>query len=468
MAALDGTPDTHAEPAAPEPRARRLSFRKRLARAIAARMPKGLYARAIIIIVAPMVILQSVIAFVFMERHWELVTQRLSAAVTRDIAALIEMYESYPHQDDYETLRRISFETLGLNVAILPAGPLPNTGPKPFFSIVDRALSREITQRIGKPFWIDTVGRSNIVEVRIQLDDAVMRVFVRRSQTYASNSHIFLVWMVGTSLVLLVVAILFLRNQIRPITTLANAAESFGKGHPVPKDFRPRGAREVRKAALAFIEMRARIERNMEQRTAMLAGVSHDLRTVLTRFKLELELLPESAERDDMRADVVEMQEMLEHYLDFARGDAGEQAEPTNIEEMLESIRAAETITGRPLEVRWRGLSSVPVKPNAFKRAVVNLVENALRYGGAARVTGARDARALTITVEDDGPGIPAAHRADVFRPFFRLDAARNVDDGGTGLGLAIARDIAHGHGGDITLGDSDMGGLKAELRIPV
>ena len=249
-------------------------------------MPKGLYARALLIIIAPMVLLQSVVAFVFMERHWNSVTQRLSAGVVQDIAALIEVY---PRSAGRATRRRsaaIAQEKLGPGGRFSARHRHAAAGPKPFFSLLDQALSEELRKQIGRPFWIDTVGRSALVEIRIQLDDTVMRVFARRSAAYASNSEIFLLWMVGTSLVLLTVAILFLRNQIRPILRLADAAESFGKGREVP-NFRPRGAREVRRAAQAFIEMKTRIERTIEQRTTMLAGVSHDLRTILTRFKLE-------------------------------------------------------------------------------------------------------------------------------------------------------------------------------------
>src|SRR5919198_533241 len=225
-------------------------------------MPTGLYGRALLIIIVPMVVLQSVVAFVFMERHWNTVTRRLSAAVTQDIAALIDIYSSYPQDADRNTIRRIAIDRLGLSVDFLPASEMPPVGPKPFFSLLDQALSREISQRIRRPFWIDTVGRSNLVEIRIRLDDSVMRVFAQRSAAYASNSEIFLLWMVGTSLVLLAVAIVFLRNQIKPILRLADAAESFGKGRDVP-GFRPRGAREVRRAAQAFIEMRRRVERTM-------------------------------------------------------------------------------------------------------------------------------------------------------------------------------------------------------------
>src|SRR5207248_2945227 len=229
-----------------------------------------------------------------------------------------------------------------------------------------------------------------------------------------------------------VVAVLFLRNQIRPILRLADAAESFGKGREAP-NFRPRGAREVRRAAKAFIEMKSRIERSIEQRTAMLAGVSHDLRTILTRFKLELALIGESPELEGMRKDVDEMSMMLEDYLAFARGDSGEQSQPTDMVQALEELRT-----------------------------------DAERHGKSIAITGQRDHRYLTVTVDDDGPGIPVHLREEVFKPFLRLDNARNQDEGGTGLGLAIARDIARSHGGDITLGDSPMGGLRASVRVPV
>jgi two-component system, OmpR family, osmolarity sensor histidine kinase EnvZ len=430
-------------------------------------MPTGLYARSLLIIIVPMVILQSVVAWVFMERHWNTVTRRLSGAVTQDISALIDIYKTYPHDADNAEIRRLAQERLGLVVDFLPVTEMPPPGPKPFFSLLDQALSEEIRKQIGKPFWIDTVGRSSLVEIRIQLNDTVMRIFARRGAAYASNSEIFLLWMVGTSLVLLTVAILFLRNQIRPILRLADAAESFGKGREVP-GFRPRGAREVRRAAQAFIEMKRRVERTIEQRTTMLAGVSHDLRTVLTRFKLELALIGDSPEVEAMRRDVDEMGRMLEAYLAFARGDAGEQSAPTDMAGFLDELKADAERHGHKTMVEFHGHPVVTVRPHAFKRCLANLVANAARFGSAISITGQRDHRWLTVTVDDDGPGIPISLREDVFKPFLRLDVARNQDEGGTGLGLAIARDIARSHGGDIALADSPLGGLRATVRVPV
>jgi two-component system osmolarity sensor histidine kinase EnvZ len=430
-------------------------------------MPTGLYARALLIMIVPMVVLQSVVAFVFMERHWNTVTQHLSAAVVQDIASLIDIYNDYPQDKDHSVLRRIAQQRLNMVIDFLPPGDLPLPGPKPFFSLLDQSLSRQLGRQIARPFWIDTVGNSNLVEIRIQLKDSVMRVFALRSAAYASNSEIFLFWMVGTSSILLIVAVLFLRNQIRPILRLADAAESFGKGRE-PSNFRPRGAREVRRAAQAFIEMKIRIERAMEQRTAMLAGVSHDLRTILTRFKLELALIGDSPEVDGMRKDVDEMSGMLEDYLAFARGDGGENAQPTDMTKALEELRSDAERNGHNATVQFRGLPVVTVKPAAFKRCLGNLVSNAARYANSIAISGTRDHRYLTVTIDDDGPGIPSAKREEVFKPFLRLDDSRNQDEGGTGLGLAIARDIARSHGGDIMLGDSPMGGLRATVRIPV
>jgi two-component system osmolarity sensor histidine kinase EnvZ len=430
-------------------------------------MPTGLYARALLIIIAPMVVLQSVIAFVFMERHWRQVTQRLSAGVVADISALVDVYRSYPQDAEQAQIRRIAQERLGLAVDFLPVSDMPPPGPKPFFSLLDQALSRELSRQIRRPFWIDTVGRSALLEIRIQLDNSVMRVFAPRSAAYVSNTEIFLLWMVGTSIVLITVAILFLRNQIRPILSLADAAESFGKGRDMP-NFRPRGAREVRRAAAAFIEMKLRIERAIEQRTAMLAGVSHDLRTILTRFKLELALIGDHPETDGMKKDVEEMEKMLEAYLAFARGDMGEQSAPTDMAAFLQELKADAERQGHRTSVDFHGSPVVTVKPAAFKRCLANLVSNAARFAPSIAITGQRDHRWLTVTVDDDGPGIPANLREEVFKPFLRLDDARNQDKGGSGLGLAIARDIARAHGGDIMLGDSPLGGLRATVRVPV
>ena len=441
------------------------SLPRRIARAISGVMPKGLYPRSLIIIITPVVLLQSVIAYVFMERHWQLVTQRLSAAVTSDIAALIDLHGTFTDDPAGDTLSRIAAERLALDVQFVPGAKLPSPGPKPFFSLLDEALSEEIRRQIGLPFWIDTVGRSNWIEIRVLMKDGVLRVTARRSQAYASNSHIFLLWMVGTSLILLGVAILFLRNQIRPIQRLATAAEDFGRGREI--EFRPRGAREVRQAGHAFIEMKRRIERTIEQRTTMLNGVSHDLRTILTRFRLSLALIEQTSDVEDLKRDVDEMGRMLEGYLAFARGDLGEPAVASDLASLLAELKGDAERSGHQTSVEIAGDPMITVRADAFRRLMSNLLSNAARHGDRIAISASHETRWLVVNVDDDGPGIIPEAREEVFRPFVRLDEARNQDEGGSGLGLAIARDVARSHGGDIVLGTSPLGGLRATVRLP-
>ncbi len=436
-------------------------------------VPKGLYARALIIIIAPIVMLEGVIAYVFLESHWQAVTRRLSEATARDVAALTQLYREYDRNDDYRQLTGLALDRLNIALQVLPPGDLPTEQPKPFFALLDQTLSNEIQDKLkGVPYWIDTVGRSKHVEIRIKLDDAVLRFIARRSQTYASNSHIFLVWMVVTSIVLLSVAILFLRNQIKPILKLADAAEAFGKGRISPQtEIRARGAREVRQATMAFMEMRDRISQHVEQRTTMLAGVSHDLRTVLTRFNLQLAFMDDSAEVQALRKDVKEMEQMLADYLAFTKGDGGEDAEDTDLGVLLREVHDRVQVLDADISLKLPGRGrelSVPLKRHAFKRALTNLISNAARYGDTVTIRAVSGRRIIRIDIEDDGPGIPPHERENVFKPFYRIDAARSSQDGShSGLGLAIARDIARSHGGDITLASSTLGGLRASITIP-
>ena len=429
-------------------------------------LPTRLYTRSVLIVIIPMILLQTVVAAVFMERHWRMVTERLSEGVTRDIAAIIEMIEQFPNTDNYGTVTRIAREQLDLNLIVEAGGELPPPRQKPFFSILDGILADQISSQIKRPFWIDTVGNSRLVEVRVRLENKILRVFTRRSQTYASNTHIFLVWMAGTALALTAISMLFLRGQIRPILMLAHAAEAFGKGQRM-SDFTPRGADEIRLAGSAFILMRERIERQIEQRTAMLSGVSHDLRTILTRFRLQLALAGNKPELAGMAEDVDAMQTMLEGYLAFAKGDAEEDVGELRLSDLLEKVSNDFKLKGKTMTYEIEGQDLIAVRPNAFSRLVHNLASNSERYADKLHVEARHTARWLTLIFDDNGPGIPAANREDVFKPFFRLDEARNIDETGTGLGLSIVRDIAHAHGGNVTLADSPIGGLRATVRVP-
>ena len=438
----------------------------KISRALSNLMPKGLYARSLIIVIVPMVILQTAVAYFFMERHYQLVTRRLSADLTHDIGAVVDLYLASPNANQFRALQKLANDRWGLDVQILIHEDLPPALPKPFFSMVDTAMSRELSMQIKRPFWLDTIGQSRLIEIRIKMNEDVMRIIAPRNAAYVSNSHIFIIWMLGTSLVLLAVAIAFLRNQIRPILRLAYAAEDFGKGRDL--DFKPSGAREVRQAGYAFIEMKNRIARTIEQRTTMLNGVSHDLRTILTRFNLSLALMEQTPDLDAAQRDIDEMRMMLEAYLAFAKGDLGEIPVATDIRALLEELKSDAERNGHSTHISVTGETSVVLRPAAFKRCLANLVSNAQRYGETIALSLTRDAQFLVIMVDDDGPGIAPELREIVFRPFFRVDEARNQDEGGTGLGLAIARDIARSHGGDISLSDSPLGGLRVNVRIPV
>jgi two-component system osmolarity sensor histidine kinase EnvZ len=442
---------------------------RRGARALADFLPKGLYKRSLLIVILPMVLLQTAVTLVFMEHHWDQITHRLSEAVARDVGALSDLYEKLPPGADDKFLATLAGERFRMDATLLPAGPLPPPAPRTFFDALDpltRTLPEELAQYVRQPFWLDTVGRSGLMEIRVDLGDKILRLVTRRSIAYEANAHIFVLWMLGAMLVLLAVAIIFLRNQIRPILRLAQAAEDFGKGRDL--DFRPHGAREVRQAGYAFVEMKRRVERASEQRTAMLNGVSHDLRTMLTRFKLSLALIDNSADSELLQSDVDEMQQMLEGYLAFARGDAGEATASIDLGALLEDVQADAERLGPPIEVEASGELAIRVRPLAIKRCIGNLVANAQRHADRVLVTAVREQRFMWIHVDDDGAGIPAEYREDVFRPFYRLDEARNQDQGGAGLGLAIARDIARSHGGDIVLATSSLGGLRASVRLPI
>jgi len=431
-----------------------------------ARMPKGLYARALLIVILPIVLLQSAVAYVFMERHWEVMTYRLSAGLARDVSAIADGWRSFPDDKGRATLQRIAAMDLNIELMILPKADLPEPQPKHFFSLLDQALKTELSKRLRTPFWIDTTLPSNLVEIRVPVDDAVLAMFATRTHAYASNSHIFFIWMTVASVVILAIATSFLRNQIRPIVRLARAAEEFGKGRDVA--FSPRGAREVRQAGAAFLEMKRRVERAIEQRTTMLNGVSHDLRTIITRFKLSLALMSEGGEAAEMRKDVDEMERMVEAYLAFARGDGGEAATRTDVSAMLDELRADTERRGISATLKVSGDPTLVARPASIRRLFTNLVGNAQRYGKAIELVIENDGKTMNVHIDDDGPGIPLEKREDAFRPFYRLDESRNQDQGNTGLGLAIARDIARSHGGDISLERSPLGGLRATVTLPV
>jgi two-component system osmolarity sensor histidine kinase EnvZ len=432
-------------------------------------LPRGLFGRSLIIIVAPMVLLQGVVTYYFFERDLDTNTRRMARDVAADVAFLATLEDSTPTLER-DGLRALSARELRYRITFHDGDQLA-APQRPPSSTIDMALDDILATRMGPKRHFQTGRIGADFDIKVDVKDGVLEILVPRDRVTVSQPDVFILWMAGTALILLAVAILFLRNQVRPIERLARAADMFGKGRPV-SDFKPYGATEVRRAAQAFITMRERIERYVNQRTEMLAGVSHDLKTPLTRMKLALAMMHDDGEIRALRADIAEMEHMLDDYLAFARGEGGEESEDSDLGELVRdtasAVAKARAADESRLSIAAPEDMHLMVKKAALRRCLANLVDNALKAGRQVAVTLSRNGRHAEIAVEDDGPGIPENRREEAFRPFHRLDEGRNLQAGGSGLGLAIARDIARAHGGDIVLDKSDMGGLKATIRLPV
>lgn len=429
-------------------------------------LPRSLYGRSLLILVLPLVLAQIIATWIFYDRHWDTVARRLSGSVAADIALTLDSLVIA----DNPAERRIVFERALADTEIYygfrPGETLPKGMRRATTGRMDEYLADAISQRLGLPFQIDGDFDPRDFLVSIQTSDGVMEVAVPKKRLFTPTTYIFMMWMVGSSLVLMGVAVLFMRNQVRSLRRLADAVDDFGKGRDVPH-FKLEGATEVRQTGAAFLKMRERIQRQITQRTEMLAGVSHDLRTPLTRMRLALELQKNDAKSAELKSDLATMERMLQGYIDFARGEGTEQTRPSDLSVLVNDAVNAMGRAGSPVLLALPGSCPLPLRPDAMRRCLGNLIANARRYGKHVWVTVIEGKNAVEVLVDDDGPGIPPAERENVFRPFFRLEPSRNPETGGTGLGLAVARDVARGHGGDILLEDSPQGGLRARLRLP-
>ena len=427
-------------------------------------LPRSLLGRSLMIIVTPLVLLQVISALIFYESHWNKVSLRLARSLAGEVATVVTLL-GRDFDNRAETFK-LAANHMGLGASFKDGDILPNIPPSAE-NDMERTLIRSLGEYLGRPFHIDARSIDRYVIVKVQLSQGVLDVIVPRKRLFSSTTYVFVLWMVGTSLILLAVATVFMRNQVKPISRLAQAADQFGKGRDVPA-FKPEGAREVRQAASAFLAMRERIQRQIGQRTDMLAGVSHDLRTPLTRMRLQLALLDGVDGAEELTEDVDEMEHMLEGYLAFARGEGAETPEATNLTELLDGVVAQARRKGGAIDLHSEGELMVPLRPDAFRRCVTNLLDNASRYAEHVTIRAGTRGNAIEVTIDDDGPGIPEDSRDDVFKPFYRLDGSRNPGTGGIGLGLTIARDVLRGHGGDIDLSTSPTGGLRARLRLPL
>ena len=432
-------------------------------------LPKTLFFRTMLLIFIPLIVVQVVSIFVFFDSNWGRVGRLLSRNLTADMAYIVKTVETAPKS--VTKIQETAKDLFNLDMNIFPATEV--------YSLSDnsdkegRVVTKYFRKELGRQFGKDNVSlyldpKSNDMIISVKTNKHIFEFKTSEKRIFSSSMFLFVAWMVGTSLLLFIVAVLFLRIQVRSIAELAQVAEDFGKGID-NKTFKPYGSSEVRKAALAFIKMKERIQRQISERTQMLAGVSHDLRTPLTRMKLQVALLPEGEDRKDFLQDIDEMEKMLDGYLSFVSGEGGEKSTFFDVNEMLLSI--INKFRNTKAMIRYTtndDVSAIQGREQALKRAFTNVIANAFRYGKTIAVKIQNNNRKLEISIDDDGPGIPLDKREDVFKAFYRIEGSRNKETGGVGLGLSIAKDVITSHGGTIELLDSELGGLKVLISIPL
>jgi two-component system osmolarity sensor histidine kinase EnvZ len=441
-------------------------------------VPRDLFSRTLLIVVLPLLILQVVLTYVFYERHWDKVTRTLAFGVAGEVGLLVELLDAAPTPEAKAKVLDLARKHFQYAVSLEPNGNLDAAAQTSGLlspARLDQRLEERFNEALDHPFAIDTrsidqPNEPDRIAVYVQLDDGILRLLAPRKRVDSDTTRVFIGWMVGLSLLLLALAVYLMTRQVRPILSLARAMDKFGKGRDIG-DFRLAGPTEIRRAGAAFNMMRKRLIRHIGQRTEMLAAVSHDLRTPLTRMKLELEMLGEArvapGQLDDLWADVEDMARVVDGYLDFARGEGQENIVATELGPFLQEIADRAGTPRTRVEVELEHPISLSLRPIAMRRCLINLVQNAARYSTFVRIRATAKDRQVWLAIDDNGPGIPENQREAVFRPFYRLDASRRPTTGGVGLGLTIARDIVLGHGGDIELIDAPEGGLRVLIRLP-
>ena len=433
-------------------------------------LPKTLFGRMLSIILVPMILVQVITIFIFYERHWDTVTRHMASQLAAEIELLADRLGSNPDKATIDLIQTTGWQYFSFPVQHNPDGVFPGPNEGQPDSYAETMLRLELSRRLTQDWHVDLVSDPNLIFVDLKLDNGVIRIYASRKRIFSSTSWTFFGWTLGSSILLFAVALLFMRGQVQPILRLANAARALGLGRQA-QDYRLEGAREVRLAGRAFQAMRHRIMRQLNERTEMLAGVSHDLRTPLTRIRLQLALMGETEDAQAIRADLVEMEEMIDAYLSFAAGEGEEPPEDTDLPKMLERIIAT-TRNAHGYEITFKTPSTAipvfPLRRKAIRRAIENVVSNAIAFSSQAEISANYRNDEVTIIIDDNGAGIPAERRADALRPFVRLETSRNRQTGGTGLGLSITNDIILGHGGELTLDDSPLGGLRVIMKLPV
>lgn len=430
-------------------------------------VPRSLYSRFLLIIIAPMVLAQLVAVYMFYERHWSTMSRHLASSLSGEIALVLRQME-HSRQEDFSEIFLVAKQYMGLDAIFRENEYIDVVN---IYAPEYTLLAEGLRKHFSYPFVISPAQDSQDIVLKVQWPNSVLEIRTTQKRLANPTTYIFIMWMTGTATIFLIVSIMFLKNQVRSIVRLTEAAEKFGKGQDMPS-FKPQGAKEIRRAAIAFIEMRERIKRLLTRRTQMLAGISHDLRTPLTRMKLQLAMSDNTKETKELKTDVDEMEKMLEGYLDFVRGETGDAAKEKSTDIELSVfingiIKGCRTYKGK-IENNIAEHIILHGRPILLKRCFVNFIDNAMRYGSHIKIDAQEKADFVAITIDDNGPGIPVAERKKVFQPFYRIEHSRNKETGGVGLGLPIARDIIHAHGGEVSLKKSPIGGLRVEIKLPV
>ena len=426
-------------------------------------LPKGLFYRSLIIVAAPTILLQLIVTIVFFDSIWIKANKGMTRSLVGEIKTLSDVYNSNnKKQINYLTdIYKKNFDFVINSIE----ESIPEKVFERRFSPMDRALRRELKSTFGNDnYWFNTVNYLDIVEVRIRSGNKNLQFFFPKERIATSSVRLFVLWITVPSIILILIAILFLKNQTRPLTNLAKAAQRFGKGDYI-NEFRPSGAREIRNAAYEFDRMAKRINRHLNQRSEMLSGISHDLRTPLTRLKLQLAMVNNKEISKNMTKDIDEMENMLNDYLQFAKTQAKENTERVSLKDLFLIIE--KSIKNSNLNINIESDVSFYGRKNALQRCFSNIINNGLIYGEKINVTVQKSSNRAIILFDDDGPGIPIEHYRNVFKPFFRLDKSRSLNKSGVGLGLAIVEDIVHSHGGNVQLSKSELGGLQVKISLP-
>jgi two-component system osmolarity sensor histidine kinase EnvZ len=426
--------------------------------------PKSLYGRFLLIIIVPAVAVQLVATYMFYARHWESMSRNISASIASEIAMVLDKTRGASPEERAEILREAK-KYLNLDIAFHGKNIPGAVMGKPTQRFPE--LESAIHELLKDSFYLVENTEKALVTVVMTRASSHITISMPRKRLLNPTTYIYIMWTMGTGGILLAVSILFLRNQVRSIVRLSEAADKFGKGQDVA-NFKPQGALEVKQAAKAFLDMKERIRRQVHQRTEMLAGVSHDLRTPLTRMKLQLALMKKSSQTEELLQDVAEMEHMVEGYLEFVRSGESEKSEPLELMPFLQNFADTYRSEKDRITLMLEDDITIHARPQALRRCLANLMDNALRYAKYVRLSSLKAGDHIEVIIEDNGPGIPAESREAVFAPFVRLDTSRNLETGGVGLGLSIARDIIHQHGGHIQLAESAMGGLKVTLSLPL